>query len=144
MRRGERGSALIELTWLGILLLIPMIWILISVFEVQRGALELSSAARSAGRAYALAPNDALGMVRAQTAAERVLADQGHDQGAAVTVTCTPFPHNCHAGISVITVRVETKVALPLLPAVLGGDAPSFALEASHAVPIGQYQEGEG
>jgi len=24
---------------------------------------------------------------------------------------------------------------------VLGGDAPSFALDATHTVPIGQYQE---
>ena len=37
-RRGERGSALVELTWLGILLLVPLIWIVLSVFEVQRGA----------------------------------------------------------------------------------------------------------
>jgi hypothetical protein len=32
-------------------------------------------------------------------------------------------------------------VDLPMLPAVLGGDAPSFALAASHTVPIGQFQE---
>ena len=37
-RRGdERGSALVELTWLGILLLVPMLWIVLRVFEVQRG-----------------------------------------------------------------------------------------------------------
>ena len=56
--RGERGTALVELTWLGILLLVPMIWIVLSVFEVQRGAFGVSAAARSAGRAYALAPDD--------------------------------------------------------------------------------------
>lgn len=38
-RRTEEGSALVELTWLAILLLIPVIWIVMSVFEVQRGAL---------------------------------------------------------------------------------------------------------
>jgi hypothetical protein len=27
------------------------------------------------------------------------------------------------------------------MPDVLGGDQPSFALDASHTVPIGQYQE---
>ena len=40
-----------------------------------------------------------------------------------------------------ITVRVASRVDLPLLPEVLGGQAPSFALDASHTVPIGQYQE---
>ena len=61
MKRDERGSALVELTWLGMLLLVPMLWIVLSVFEVQRGAFGVSSAARAAGRAYALAPDDALG-----------------------------------------------------------------------------------
>ena len=34
--RDERGSALVELTWLGVLLLVPLLWIVLSVFEVQR------------------------------------------------------------------------------------------------------------
>jgi len=141
-RKSERGSALVELTWLGILLLIPMLWIVLSVFQVQEGAFGVSSAARAAGRAYALAPTDALGRARAEEAARQALADQGL-AGAPFTlsVSCTPYPHSCHQGTSVVTVRVATRVDLPLLPSVLGGRAPSFALDASHTVPIGQYQE---
>jgi Flp pilus assembly protein TadG len=140
--RDERGSALVELTWLGVLLLIPMLWIVLSVFDVQKGAFGVSGAARAAGRAYALAPNDALGQARAEQAARQALADQGLPGAPiAVTVTCTPYPRNCHQGTSVITVRVATRVKLPLLPDVLGGGAPSFALDAEHTVPIGQYQE---
>ena len=124
------------------LLLIPMLWIVLSVFEVQNGAFGVSGAARAAGRAYALAPTDALGQARAEQAARQALTDQGV-RGAplTVTVTCTPYPHDCHQGTSVITVRVATRVDLPLLPEVLGGQAPSFALDAEHRVPIGQYQE---
>ncbi len=48
---------------------------------------------------------------------------------------------DCHRGASVITVRIATRVDLPLMPDVLGGDRPSFALDATHTVPIGQYQE---
>ena len=40
-----------------------------------------------------------------------------------------------------VTVRIRSRVDLPLLPDVFGGDAPSFALDASHTVPIGQFQE---
>ena len=140
--RDERGSALVELTWLGVLLLIPMLWIVLSVFDVQRGAFGVSGAARAAGRAYALAPNDAVGQARAEQAARQALADQGlPDAPMNVTVTCTPYPHNCHQGTSVITVRVASRVDLPLLPEVLGGQAPTFALDSSHTVPIGHYQE---
>jgi Flp pilus assembly protein TadG len=140
--RGEEGSALVELSWLGILLLVPMLWIVLSVFEVQRGAFGVSAAARAAGRAYALAPSDAAGRQRAEAAARQALADQGVP-GAPVDVriTCTPYPRDCHSGTSVITVVISSRVDLPLLPSFLGGNAPSFALDATHTVPIGQFQE---
>jgi hypothetical protein len=140
--RREDGSALVELTWLGVLLLVPMLWIVLSVFEVQRGAFGVSGAARAAGRAYALAPSDAVGQARAEAAARQALADQGLGQAPLqVQVTCTPYPANCHTGTSVITVRISSRVDLPLMPDVLGGGSPSFALDATHTVPIGQYQE---
>ena len=59
-------------------------------------------------------------------------------------MSCTPYPTDCHSGTSVITVRVATRVDLPLLPDVLGGGKPSFALDATHSVPIGQYREVTG
>ncbi|MDF1602928.1 hypothetical protein [Nocardioides sp. YIM 152315] len=141
-RRDERGSALVELSWLGILLLVPMLWIVVSVFEVQRGAFAVSGAARAAGRAYALAPDDATGSARALAAARQALEDQGIGGAALdVHITCAPYPHDCHSGTSVITVVVESSVDLPLMPDILGGGAPSFALDSTHTVPIGQYQE---
>lgn len=140
--KDEQGSALVELTWLGILLLIPMLWIVLSVFEVQRGAFAVTAAARAAGRAYALAPTDAEGRQRAAQVARQAMADQGLASSPLdVSVSCTPYPRDCHRGTSVITVRIESRVDLPLMPDVLGGGAPSFALDASHTVPIGQFQE---
>lgn len=142
--RGEVGSAVVELVWVGILLLVPLLWIVLSVFEVQSGAYGVTSAARAAGRAYALAPDDVAGEEAARAAARQALADQGlpDDAPLEVTVTCTPYD-DCHSGTSVITVRIETSVDL-LVPDVLGGGRPSFALDATHTVPIGQYQEVTG
>lgn len=144
--RDEQGSALVELVWLGILLMVPLIWIVLSVFEVQRGAFAVSAAARAAGRAYALAPDDTTGERRARAIAAQTLADQGSPgMPASVSVSCEPQPGNCHTGTSVITVRVDSHVALPLMPQVLGGEAPRFDLDAAHTVPIGQYVEaGQG
>jgi hypothetical protein len=143
--RHERGSALVELCWLGILLVLPVLWIVMSVFEVQRGAFGVSAAARAAARAYALAPDDATGLVRAREAARLALADQGvRDVVPVVRVTCTPYPGDCHQGTSVITVSVHSRVVLPLMPDALGGGRPSFALDATQTVPIGQFQEISG
>lgn len=145
LARDERGSALVELSWLGILLLVPLLWIVVSAFDVQRGAFAVSGAARAAGRAYALAPTDAEGHRRAEAAARQALADQGlGDRPLSLTITCTPYPRDCHSGTSVITVRIASRVDLPLMPTFLGGDAPSVALDATHTVPIGQFQEVAG
>jgi hypothetical protein len=73
--RDGRGTALVELVWLGILLMVPLVWIVLSVFEVQRGAFAVSAAARAAGRAYSLAPDDAVGLARARAVAHRTVAD---------------------------------------------------------------------
>lgn len=138
----ERGSGLVEVVWMGVLLLLPLLWIVLSVFEVQRGSFGVSGAARAAARAYALAPDDAAGQRRAVAVARQVLADQGlRDVPLTVTVTCTPYPRQCHSGTSVITVRIRSAVTLPLLPDVLGSGAPTFRLSAEHTVPIGRYQE---
>ena len=141
-RRDDTGSALVELTWLAIILLVPLIWIVISVFQVQQGAFATSAAARPAGRAYALAPDDATGEARARAAVEQVMADQGAEgQRAQVRISCSAPGDSCHVGTSVITVRVDSGVDLPFFPSILGRGAASFSLDASHTVPIGQYVE---
>lgn len=143
--RDERGSALVEFSWLAILLIVPLVWVVVSVFAVQRGAFAVSAAARAAGRAYALADSDRLGEARADQAARQALADQGLAAAPLdLRVTCRPYPHACHAGTSVITVRVASQVALPWLPASFGLGRPVFALDSSHTVPIGQFQEVHG
>ena len=140
MKRSESGSAIVEVVWLGILLLIPMLWIVLSVFEVQRGAYGVSAAARSAGRAYALAPDDTTGLHQAHAAAAVALADQGiADSGWKLDIDCGDLD-DCHTGGAVVTVRITSSVALPFIPDLLGCGA-TFALSARHDVPIGQYQE---
>ena len=140
-RRDEEGSALVEVVWLGVLLLLPMLWIVLSVFEVQRGAFGVEAAARSAARAYVLAGDDATGRQRAEAAARQALADQGLEEAPLeVRVDCT-VPADCHSGTSVVTVVIGTRVDLPFLPDLLGAGEPSFALDAAHSVPVGRYQE---
>lgn len=141
-RRDERGSALVEFTWLGLILLVPLVWILLSVFEVQRGAFATTAAARSAGRAYVLAPDAATGQQRATDAAEFVLSDQGSPgMKATVTVDCEPVPEQCLAPGSTVTVTVSSSVPVPLMPELLGGERPAVKVSAVHRVPVGTFVE---
>ena len=41
--RGQRGSALVEVTWLSLLLLVPLLYVVLAVFEVQRSAFGVSA-----------------------------------------------------------------------------------------------------
>jgi Flp pilus assembly protein TadG len=142
VRRDERGTALIELMWLAVLLLVPMVWIVLSVFQVQRGAFAVTAAARAAGRAFALAPDDETGRRRAQAVAAVALADQGVTAPWDLTFACSPHDA-CHVAGAVVTVTVDSSVSLPFIPQVLGG-AARFALHAEQRVPIGQFQESRG
>ena len=140
--RDDEGSALVEVVWLGVLLVLPLLWIVVAIGEVQAGAFGTTAAARSAGRAYVLAPDDGTGLVAAREAARQALADQGMPQAPLdLSVTCAPDVGSCHAGGAVVTVRVASRVALPLMPDLFGSGRPSFDLDATHTVPVGRYRE---
>jgi hypothetical protein len=140
--RDEQGTALVEFVWLGILLLVPLVYILIAVFDVQRGSFGVSAASQAAGRAYSLADSDAEGLRQAYAAAAVALDDQGlGDQHFDLAISCHPAPPPCHARGQTIVIRVGVRVMLPLSPPALGGDAPTFALSAEHQVPIGRYRD---
>lgn len=140
--RGERGSALVEFSWLAILLMVPLLYVVLTVFEVQRAAFGVSSAARASARAFTLAPDEAAAQHRALLAARLALSDQGLvEEHESVALRCTPDPGNCLAPGSAVTASVGYAVPLPLLPAALGGQRPSVRVEAEHTVPYGTYRE---
>jgi hypothetical protein len=140
--RTERGSGVVEFTWLAILLMVPLLYIVVTVFEVQRAAFATSTAARAAGRAFTQAPSEAAAHGHAATAASLALRDQDLDvDRRALVVRCTPEPANCLAPGSVVTVSVAHSVPMPLLPAVLGGQRPSIRVESEHTIPYGTYRE---
>ncbi len=140
--RDEQGSALVEVVWLSLLLLVPLVYLLVSVFEVQRASFGVSGAARAAARAYSLAPDESSARARAVAAAAVALKDQGVDPSeVAIEVHCTPTPGNCLSPGSLIEVDVHHQVKLPLVPSALGGGAPTFRVEASHTVAYGTFRE---
>lgn len=142
MRRGEAGSALVEMTWLSLLLLVPLVYVLLAVFAVQAGSYAASGAARAAARAYVLAPDEASAPARARAALRTTLADHDIDADEVrMSVACRPSPRNCLAPGSVVTVAVRHQVPLPLVPLALGRQVPSVRVEAEHAVGYGTFRE---
>lgn len=142
MTRGERGTALVEVTWLSLLLLAPLVYVMLAVFDVQRASYGVSGAARAAARAYSLAPDEASAEQRARQAARVTLRDQRLEVDEVVmSVRCSPVPDNCLAPGSLISVDMRHQVRLPLVPSALGGGAPTIRVEGSHTVAYGTFRE---
>lgn len=142
MRRDERGSALVEFIWLGLLLLVPLVYVLLSVFAAQSGAYGSDAAARAAGRAFMLAPDEQSATAAAEGAARVVLADQGVDADRMrLAISCAPEPGRCLSSGSTVTVEVTVQQPLPLVPSALGSSAPSIRLTSTHVEPYGTFRE---
>ncbi|MFT4009740.1 MAG: hypothetical protein QM655_06810 [Nocardioidaceae bacterium] len=130
------------MVWLSVLLLVPLIYIVLSVFQVQRSAFAVTEAAKAAGRAYATAPDEQTGRDRAVRAAHLALRDQRLDPGSlTLDISCRPDPGNCLAPGAMIDVRLRYPAELPLMPSALGGNTPSIRVSAEHSEPYGTFRD---
>lgn len=134
---GERGSAIVEFHFLGVLLLVPLVYIMLAVLDVQRSAYGVTQAAREAGRLY-VATGDA---GAAQAAAAVALRDhEVNPAGVDVSFDCSADP--CYQRGAEVTVTVSTAVVLPFLPDVLAGTINAeIPVSATHAVVVDRFQE---
>jgi hypothetical protein len=126
----ERGSTAVEVLVLGVLLLVPLVYLVLTVAALQGAAFAAEGAARQAARSIALAATDADGRRAADTAASVALADWHVERSAArVVVRCAPVPDDCSTPRGTVEVRVRVAAALPLLP-------PALAIDAPGTVPV--------
>lgn len=92
----EDGNALIEFVVLGILTLVPLIYLVVAAFTVERNVFAVTQAAREAGRAYAEAGNDDSGRTAARSAVDLALSDQ-KVSSSGVRVSYVPVGQSCAA-----------------------------------------------
>ena len=133
----DEGSAMVEFTWLAVLLVVPLVYVLLSALAVQRTAFGVTEAARQAGRAYATADDLAQAEARAREAVALALRDQGVQEPPELEVTCDG---PCLAPGTTVTVRVAHEVRLPVL-SLLGNAAPVVPVSATHDEVVDVFQE---
>lgn len=137
MRRSSRsredGSAAVEVLVLGVLLLVPLVYLVLIVAALQGAAFAAEGAARQAARTIALAATDDDGRRAADAAVEVALADWRIEPGATdVEVVCAPDPGDCVTPRGTVAVHVRVAAALPLLPPAIAVDAPgAIAVDAT-------------
>lgn len=138
--RGDDGNALVEFTYLSVLLMVPLVYVLLSVFQVQKAAFGTTEAARQAGRAFTRSSSVDQAEARGAAASALALKDQGITGAAAPRFECLGGP--CLTPGSRVRVTVTCRVTLPLLGSVLGGGRGSIPVTASHTEYVDVFRAG--
>ncbi len=141
----DRGSAIVEFTTLAVLLLLPLVYVILTVFKVQAASYGVAQAAREAGRAYVTSDDGVDPRTRAYAAASIAMAD--HDptftlQPSDVWVGgCTATP--CLTPGAAIRFEVTYSVSLPFVPHRVFGVTPAYVpVRASHVEFVDRFRGG--
>ena len=126
----DRGSASLEFITAGLLMLVPLVYLILTLGTIQSTALATEGAARQGARVFVQAESTAAGTAAARRALDLALADHGLDPSeVSLSITCSPNPGECHTRRGWVTVDVAVRVPLPLVP-------PIFDLRVPLAVPV--------
>ena len=132
---GEVGSAALEFLTVGVLMLVPLVYLVLALGEIQSQALGVESAARFAARTIAS------GQADPDRVLQSVTGEYGIDDFEA-QVSCLPTRDVCPAAGSTVQVTVTARVALPLVPPVLGLERLAVVpVEATSLQKVSSYWE---
>lgn len=138
--RDEEGSAVVEFIFLGVLLMVPIVYLVMTLGRVQAGTYAASAASREAGRAFVTAPSGAGAEARAHAAADIAFRDQGFD-GGDLQISCTGSP--CLQPGERVTTTARVRVPLPLIPEFARSVIPlEVPVEATQLSTVDRFRSG--
>lgn len=138
----EGGRAIIEFIVLGLLLLVPIVYLIVTLALLQRASFAAATAAREAGRVFMTSDTDAQARERGQVAASLTFEDYGVARGT-VTLACDGTP--CLRPEGKVRAMARVVVSLPLVPDFLAGVIPaSVPVEAVHEVTVDRFRSRGG
>lgn len=136
--RRDDGRAVVEFIVLGLGLLLPLVYLVLTAARIQAGAFSASLAGREAGRAFVTAANDNDGRERAHAAAGLAFDDFSFDEGAGVELRCDGTP--CLRPGGQVTSTASIEVQLPLVPDFLAAHVPtSVTVSSTHVSAVDTY-----
>lgn len=141
----DEGSAALEFITVGVILLVPLVYLIIALGAIQEQTLGVEAAARHTARAIATAPDAETAARRGDAVLTGVIAEYGLDAGEVdVTLSCAPVGSGCPAAGATLIVSVNARVRLPLIPPLFGLDrAASVVVEAQSAQKLSRLWGGE-
>jgi len=144
---GDAGNAVLEFVVLSAFLLVPLIYLILAVLQVQGSAYGATEAAREAGRAFVEADTVSDAYAQACTAATVALRNQvstAFDCARQLVVSC-PAPAGCSVSLipgNTIRVEVDLSVGLPFLPTSVFGQPLTVSVGGVHDEVVDVYRAG--
>jgi len=120
-QRSDQGSAAVEFVAVGVLLMVPLIYLIVTMSRVQAASFAADSSAREAARALVTAADEEDGRRRAAIAVRLGLLDQGFTDPGDVKLVVECESNDCLTPGDRVRVRVEIRVALPVIPRFISG-----------------------
>lgn len=145
IRRGslpdDAGSAAIEFIFVGVLMLVPLVYLILTLGLIQGQALGVEAGARHIARAVATASDPEAAARRAREVRAAVTDDFGLDpRTVEVSMTCVPRGAACPSAGATVRVTMAARVALPLVPHLLGLNRwASIRVESHAAQHVSQF-----
>lgn len=134
----DHGSAALEFILVGLLLLVPVVYLVVTLGLIQGQSLGAEAAARHMARAISTASDAAEAGARAELVLDAVVAEYGLDRESVdVSLACRPVSSPCPQAGATMIVTLRTSVPLPLVPPVLGLEQlASIPIEATSAQKV--------
>ena len=134
--RDDAGNASLEFVSAGVLLLVPLVYLVVALSAIQAAAFAAEGAARQATRAYVLSTTVESGTEAVTRAVEFALADHDVEPDSVdVRITCTPTA--CLTPRGYVTVTVDLVVRLPLVPTI--GSLAEVPIRAASTQQVSRF-----
>lgn len=139
LAEGESGSAAVEFLLLSLMLMVPVVYFIVTVGQIQSGMFAVVAAADQAAKVFVSEPERVEALHAAEEAVAVALGDYGYSAEAA-TVDFSCDRAECPSPGATVSVSVHLSVKLPLVPFgdVLKLDAAH--LNASATQKVGRFR----
>ena len=136
---GDRGSAVVEFVALGLLVLVPVVYFVLTVGSLQGASFAAVGAADHAAKSFAQAPDEAAAHAAAEASVRVAMADFGlAEHSARLELACDRNP--CLQAGAAVSARVHVAVPLPLSPAGQGLGLTVGRVDASATQIVGRFR----
>ncbi|WP_369044851.1 hypothetical protein [Sinomonas sp. P10A9] len=136
---GESGSAVVEFVFLGVLLLVPVVYFVITVAALQGASFAAAGAADHAAKTFAQSADEGAAQSAAQASVRVAMSDFGlAEHNTRLELTCDRSP--CLQAGAAVRAVVRVDVPLPFSPVTQGFGLTVGRVDASATQIVGRFR----